>query len=81
MPGPAPRPRARHRPAADALRARPGEWAHVTTHSTAQSSASLAYAIRAGKYAAYTPAGHFEARARTVDGEHRVYVRYVGFQQ
>ncbi|MFF4751806.1 hypothetical protein [Streptomyces sp. NPDC001270] len=71
----------KHARAAEQLRAHPGEWAHVTTAKNSASSASLAGAIRAGRLAAYAPAGSFEAAARTVKGEPRVYARYVGPQQ
>ena len=37
----------------------------------------MAYGIRAAKIVAYEPAGAFEAQARTVDGEYRVYARFV----
>jgi len=63
--------------AAAKLKRRKGEWAHVATYDTPQSAASVAYLIRAGSRH-FAPAGAFEAKARTVDGERRVYARYVG---
>ncbi|MFK0069731.1 hypothetical protein [Streptomyces sp. NPDC091046] len=71
----------KHARAAAELRARPGEWAHVTTAGSAESAASLATAIRSARLTAYAPAGSFEAHARTVDDQPRVYVRFVGPQQ
>lgn len=61
-----------------ALRERPGVWAFVTTCKKPLSAAGVARNIRAGKYVPFRPAKAFEAAARTVDGEHRVYARYVG---
>lgn len=45
---------------------------------SSRSAGGMAYGIRQAKLQAYAPAGTFEARARTVDGEHRVYARFVG---
>jgi hypothetical protein len=64
-----------------ALRARPGVWALMGQHRSAGSARQLAYSIRrADQIRAFRPAGAFEADAKTVLGEHRVYVRYVGQQ-
>lgn len=66
---------------ADALRARPGEWALLGKYSTAGTGRQSAYEIRNAlgpKDQPFAPAGSFEAEARTMLGEHRVYVRYVG---
>jgi hypothetical protein len=41
---------------------------------------SLGTHIRSGKYRYYQPKGSFEAVYRYIDGNHRVYVRYVGVQ-
>ncbi|MFJ9644988.1 hypothetical protein [Streptomyces sp. NPDC101206] len=60
------------------LRHRPGEWAHIDNKATRASAASTAYLIRTGGLRAYTPTGHYEATSRTVDGEYRVYARYIG---
>jgi hypothetical protein len=68
----------RHRELAQQLKDNPGEWAHVATKRTAHLAGSHAYDIRNANLAAYRPAGSFEAVARTVDAEHRVYARYVG---
>lgn len=67
-----------HRALAQELRGRPGEWGHILTYNTSSSSATTANAIRQGSTAAWQPAGHYEAVARTVEGEHRVYARYTG---
>ncbi|MGW7355153.1 hypothetical protein ACWGI0_00280 [Streptomyces sp. NPDC054802] len=65
---------------AAALRAFPGHWALYGAHvSSAGSARQLAYAIRHGLgYRALTPAGDFEVEFRTLFGEHRIYIRYVG---
>lgn len=66
---------------ADALRARPGEWALLGKYHTAGTASQEAYVVRTTpdpKDQPFAPAGAFEAEARTMLGEHRVYVRYVG---
>lgn len=66
---------------ADALRARPGEWALLGKYATAGTMRQAAYEIRNAldpKDRPFAPAGSFEAIARSMLGEHRVYVRYVG---
>ncbi|WP_328739905.1 hypothetical protein OHA91_22895 [Streptomyces erythrochromogenes] len=60
------------------LRDHPGKWAYIDSKGSRASAGSTAYAIRTGKLRAYAPAGHYEAKARTVDGEFRVYARYCG---
>ncbi|RAJ70207.1 hypothetical protein K378_01372 [Streptomyces sp. Amel2xB2] len=65
---------------ADALRGRPGEWALLGQQTTRGTAGQDAYEIRRGlrpANAGFT-AGEFEAEAKTLFGEHRVYVRYVG---
>jgi len=64
--------------AAAQLRERPGEWAVVLVCESSSVASSMAYAIRNGTRSTWTPAGSFEAKARTKEGEHRVYARYVG---
>jgi hypothetical protein len=76
---PPPRPDRQNRdwPAiATALKGRPGDWLVAATCPTVNTAAVIAHHVRAGKYPAV--AEGFEAVARTVYGEHRVYVRYVG---
>ncbi|MFF5471067.1 hypothetical protein [Streptomyces achromogenes] len=69
----------KHAEIAARLKSRPGQWAVVGTYKSTSIAASMARSIRAGvNMSAYTPAGTFEAKARTVVGEHRVYARYVG---
>ena len=60
-----------------ALKARPKVWALLGTYSTSGSGRQAAYAIRRGLFARFAGGG-FESEARTLFGEHRVYVRYVG---
>ncbi|MFB7832057.1 hypothetical protein [Streptomyces sp. NPDC056056] len=67
-----------HRVIAEQLRARPKEWAHILTYASRSSAASVALQINKGTRRAWGPAGSFEARSRTVDGEYRVYARYTG---
>jgi hypothetical protein len=70
--------RGKHTEAAQELRSRPGEWAIVSVYGTGGSSSAMARHIASGYVAAYQPPGAFEATSRTVDGEARVYARYVG---
>lgn len=65
---------------ADELRARPGEWAVVSTHPTMGTAQSTSSNIRSGRRAIYRPRFAFDATAREVDGEYRVYARYIGPQ-
>lgn len=59
---------------ADALRKRPGEWAHIGTGNP-----SRATNIKTATLRAFAPAGSFEAVARNlVDGKGDIYARYVG---
>lgn len=67
--------------AAPELVARPGEWALLLLAESHGTAAAQAAHIRAGRLVAFRPRGSFEATVRDVDGEHRVYVRYVGGAQ
>jgi hypothetical protein len=58
------------------LKAWPGEWALVAVCASQTTAASTARYIRAGKYKPLSSG--FEATARTVDGEARIYARYIG---
>jgi hypothetical protein len=71
-------PRGHHTEAAKELKERPGEWAIVGVYAHSGSSSAVARQLRAGLIPAYAPAGTFEAMARTIDGEARVYARFVG---
>lgn len=57
-----------------ALREHPGRWARWPV---AKGSTSVVSDVKAGKYLG-SAKGEFESVSRTVDGERRVYVRYVG---
>lgn len=61
---------------AEALRANPGRWAVLADDA----SASVVTSVKAGRYAAFRPAGSFEATSRGIGKANRakVYVRYVG---
>lgn len=61
-----------------ALRVRPREWARVTTYPSDNSARVMADRLRQGAVAAARPAGSVQAVSRMVDGEYRVYARYVG---
>lgn len=60
------------------LRTRPGEWAYVARYESYAAVGQIAQQLRAGVLAAAKPAGTVHATARKVDGEYRVYARYVG---
>jgi hypothetical protein len=62
-----------------ALRRRPNRWALVAIYSTANAALSSATQVRYGRRATTTIGdGPFEAVARTVNGQHRLYARYTG---
>lgn len=66
---------------AAALKDRPGEWALFGKCLTQSTASTYAWEIRNARsmgMAPFAPAGAFEAESRTLFGEHRVYVRYVG---
>lgn len=68
-----------HRPIADALKAKPMEWAVLDGYDSPRSASSLAYTVRNGLLPAYAPAKSFEAVARTLGkGQYVVYLRYLG---
>lgn len=67
-----------HAEIARKLKARPGQWAIVRKYSNSRTAGATASSIRIGRVTAYLPVGDWEATSRTVDGEYRVYVRYVG---
>lgn len=67
-----------HKDISAKLRRQPGKWAHVLTYGSARTSGSVAGIIRTGRTSAWQPARHYEATANKVDGEYRVYARYVG---
>lgn len=66
----------KHRAIAAALRERPGEWALVGTYCRINSSSTMATRIKMGQLSAYRPAYAYDATARTIDGEYRLYIRY-----
>ncbi len=61
-----------------ALAQRPNRWALVLLCDNATSAGSVAYQIRRGQYVDLLTIGEFDAVARTIDGEHRLYARYIG---
>ncbi len=60
------------------LRSRPGDWALLCTKRSRSAAKSMAHDIKTGVLRAFLPAGSFTAVSRKVDGEFRVYARYVG---
>lgn len=60
------------------LRGQPRRWAHVATYGDSVMSGQIASQLRTGRINAAGPAGSVEAKAKKVDGEYRVYARYVG---
>jgi hypothetical protein len=56
------------------LRARPGEWALIAVGVEHTNTAGQ---INAARIRCFAPAGAFEAQRQLVDGEIRVYARYV----
>ena len=67
----------RHELVAKRLKARKGEWAWVVYNSPRGASHAASKASL-GETPAYAPAGDFEAVYRLVDGEHRMYIRFLG---
>jgi hypothetical protein len=65
------------------LKEAPDEWALLGKTGTMGSGTSLAWMIRNGhkSMSDFLPVGSFEAEARTLLGEHRIYVKYVGQAQ
>lgn len=56
----------------------PGEWRHAASYFNLQTARVTASAIRRGQRSTLAALGRFEAEHRVVDGEYRVYARYVG---
>jgi hypothetical protein len=60
---------------ADQLRGEPGRWALLGQ----QLARSTAWHIQQGRYAAFRPAGDFQARVRNTNGNRGdIYVRFLG---
>lgn len=64
--------------AADTLRRHPGQWAMIRTAEKASTLSAASQGVKGGKPRCFSPAGAFESTLRKVDGEYRLYVRYVG---
>ena len=60
------------------LSEQPERWARIAVLDDVTKAGRYAHRIRYGLVEGLQPYGVFEARARTVDGEHRVYARLVG---
>jgi hypothetical protein len=50
----------------------------IATYGSSAAAASTANTIRSGRLTAYAPTGHYDAKARTVGKEYRVYAVYLG---
>lgn len=70
--------RASYEEIARKLKARKGEWAVIGMYDKSRTAAGVANNVRKGISRHFRPEGYFESKSRTVDGEHRVYARYVG---
>lgn len=68
-----------HPEIAKSLQANPGRWARLNFEfADANKANNLACTIKFARLSTYLPKGSFQARVRTVDGEVRVYARFVG---
>lgn len=64
--------------AANELRGRPGEWGRlVLDFKDANAAGAIAHKVRNGVLAAFRT-GRWEAKSRVVDGEPRVWLRFLG---
>ncbi|MFI1472083.1 hypothetical protein [Streptomyces wuyuanensis] len=63
---------------AAALKATPGTWALLGQRKVPGSARQDAYSVRLGLHGWAMFGPGYEAEARTLFGEHRIYVRYVG---
>lgn len=59
------------------LKSRPGRWAIATVCRNRGVASQVANAVRTGEYEVLRRQGPFEAVARQVDGEARVYARFL----
>ncbi len=62
---------------AEQLKERPGEWAVVKVYTSRSQASTDAKRLRDGAFKPFRPAGTFDAWARVVDGEFRVYARFI----
>ena len=67
-----------HKRIAVMLRTNPGQWARIDKAYSYRTAKNTVYRIIAARIVAYGPAGDFEAVRRELDGQHFVYVRYLG---
>jgi len=63
---------------AEVIRDERGRWAVIFESRSASEAGSVRVKVSQGAALCFTPAGHFQARVRTINGVHTVYVRYVG---
>lgn len=60
------------------LMEQPKRWAVVRTYPTAKQAYDAVGNLRGAGYRRYLPSGRWEFTSRTVDGEYRLYARYLG---
>jgi hypothetical protein len=63
---------------AQKLKEKPRTWAVVAVYSDRSNAGTLSQRIRQGRNKAWQAPGDFDSVVRTVDGQHRVYARYLG---
>lgn len=66
------------REVASVLTCRPGEWARVAVLDNALSAGQYVVRVRKGSIEALAEFGRFDAKSRTVKGERRLYVMFLG---
>lgn len=66
-------------PVLEELKARSGQWAIIGVKASSSLAHSTALNLKHGRV--QRPSGKFEFATRRVDGEHRVYGRYIGPEQ
>lgn len=66
----------KYAPIAAALRERPNSWAFVRAYPSYKAASGFAGAVRSGKLVDFRGGG-FQSRVVTIDGQARVYLRFV----
>jgi hypothetical protein len=63
---------------AQKLKDSPGKWAVIAVYPDRSGAGSQRMRVTRGLTRPWQPAGDFEATARAIDGEYRLYARYMG---
>lgn len=66
-----------HRQVAARAKAQPGQWQRVGLYRSAAAAQAMATHVRAGRFTAYAPAGHFHAYQSVGRQGRGLWVRYV----